>query len=82
MSYQLQLRIAIQHPEVYGFIWLESQTSKQSQLLVKPEQKGDLLPLIEQAIINFVPLLSPIDAVWAVPILKLCFAVLKFQQKK
>lgn len=55
--------------------------SLSSKKLDKCNQNKARLQLIESAVINFAMLISPVDAVWSVPILKLCFMLLKFLQE-
>jgi hypothetical protein len=56
-------------------------TKNSSELAAKTQKKKALLQIIEIALIIFVNFVSPVDAVWAVPSLKLCFMVLKFVQE-
>ncbi|MBD2693300.1 hypothetical protein [Anabaena catenula] len=81
MKSQLQLEIAIQHPEIFALTWLNSKTNKPSELATKPKDNKARLQIIETAVITFAKFISPVDAVWAVPTLKLCFMVLKFLQE-
>jgi hypothetical protein len=81
MKSQLQLQIAIQHPEIFALTWLNSKTKKTSELATQSKDNKARLQIIETAVITFVSLLSPVDAVWAVPILKLCFMILRFLQE-
>jgi len=81
MKSQLQLQIAIQCPEIIALTWLNSKTKKKSELAAKAKKNKARLQIIETAVITFATLVSPVDAVWAVPSLKLCFMILKFLQE-
>ncbi|MDM3858543.1 MAG: hypothetical protein PT118_01585 [Aphanizomenon gracile PMC644.10] len=81
MKSQLKLQIAIQHPEIIALNWLNTKTNKKSELAAKAKKNKARLQIIETAVITFAKFVSPVDAVWAVPSLKLCFMVLKFVQE-
>ncbi|AFZ27080.1 hypothetical protein Cylst_5030 [Cylindrospermum stagnale PCC 7417] len=82
MNNQILLKIAIQHPEIIALVWVQSKSNQPSQLAVKPKPNNALLQIIEAAIITFVPLVDPVNATWTVPLLKLCFFMLKVLQKE
>ncbi|MBD2627564.1 MULTISPECIES: hypothetical protein [Nostocaceae] len=81
MKSQLQLQIAIQYPEIIALNWLNAKTKKTSELAAQPKDNKARLQIIENAVITFAKLVSPADAIWSVPTLKLCFMVLKFLQE-
>jgi hypothetical protein len=81
MNSKIRLQITIQYPQIIALIWLDSHINKTSELKTQRKHNKVRLQIIETAAITFVQLINPINATWAVPILKLCFMVLKLQQE-
>ncbi|MEW6496651.1 MAG: hypothetical protein AB1589_29635 [Cyanobacteriota bacterium] len=75
MNNQLTLQIAIQYPVVFGLAKVRSNSS------VKAKKNKALRKIIEFAVIAFAGFINPEAANWAVPVLKLCFLLLHYQQQ-
>lgn len=80
MSCQIMLKIAIQYPEIYTLVKVNS-TNESSKRSSKPSQNKAIRKMMEFAAITFAMWLYP-DVTWAVTSIKFCFLLWDLLQKE